>query len=275
MSASTLVTDVAVACSRRPSSFSTSFAMKSAAALTLLSTLCSPPIASASYVVTFVPTLESGVLIDFGNVDPGPLLPVTEIQPGVLFVEAPDEIGIAEAVIVVAEGGEHVIQYAAGEFGFSQAISFKLPPSALGLSPRAVRLEVRRIYPPFDAPGNPSIRLYNQSGDLIHVSSLVESVGSTWTPVQVTGTASSDAFTSMVIRHANTASPELYQFRSILLGAIVAADLTLDGRVDGADLGELLAMWGNCPECPADLNGDGIVDGADLGDLLSAWTISG
>lgn len=50
------------------------------------------------------------------------------------------------------------------------------------------------------------------------------------------------------------------------------ADLNGDGVVDGADLGELLAAWGNCPEkCAADLNDDGVVDGADLGLLLAAW----
>ncbi|MFO0829194.1 MAG: right-handed parallel beta-helix repeat-containing protein [Phycisphaerales bacterium] len=52
-----------------------------------------------------------------------------------------------------------------------------------------------------------------------------------------------------------------------------AADLTLDGAVDGADLGFLLAMWGPVnPSFPqADINGDGQVNGADLALLLSAW----
>jgi hypothetical protein len=50
------------------------------------------------------------------------------------------------------------------------------------------------------------------------------------------------------------------------------ADLTGDGRCDGADLGLLLAAWGPAGEHPApDLNGDGVVDGADLGLMLSAW----
>ncbi len=55
----------------------------------------------------------------------------------------------------------------------------------------------------------------------------------------------------------------------------VPGDLTGDGIIDGADLGELLSEWGECPipdDCPADLNGDGIVDGGDLGELLSFWT---
>lgn len=51
-------------------------------------------------------------------------------------------------------------------------------------------------------------------------------------------------------------------------------DLNNDGKVDGGDLGMLLAMWGECTAgetCSADLNGDGKVDGADLGLILSAW----
>ncbi|MCH2160234.1 MAG: FG-GAP-like repeat-containing protein [Phycisphaerales bacterium] len=49
-----------------------------------------------------------------------------------------------------------------------------------------------------------------------------------------------------------------------------AADFNNDGMVDGFDLGQLLADWGN-PGGPADINQDGIVDGIDLGMLLSAW----
>ena len=46
-------------------------------------------------------------------------------------------------------------------------------------------------------------------------------------------------------------------------------DLNADGRIDGADLGVLLAGWGGSGA--ADFNGDGKVDGADLGQLLAAW----
>ena len=48
------------------------------------------------------------------------------------------------------------------------------------------------------------------------------------------------------------------------------ADLNHDGRVNGADLGLMLAAWGG--RGPADLNGSGSVTGADLGLLLAAWT---
>jgi len=51
------------------------------------------------------------------------------------------------------------------------------------------------------------------------------------------------------------------------------ADLFIDGQVNGADLGALLAFWGPVnPGLPeADLNRDGVVNGADLGYLLNAW----
>lgn len=48
------------------------------------------------------------------------------------------------------------------------------------------------------------------------------------------------------------------------------ADLSGDGVVDGADLGNLLGAWATADPA-ADLNDDGIVDGADLGLLLGSW----
>jgi CxxC motif-containing protein (DUF1111 family) len=47
-------------------------------------------------------------------------------------------------------------------------------------------------------------------------------------------------------------------------------DLNSDRIVNGADLGALLAAWGQS-DVPGDLNLDGIVNGADLGALLAAW----
>jgi len=54
--------------------------------------------------------------------------------------------------------------------------------------------------------------------------------------------------------------------------AISPADLNGDGVVDGADLGSLLASWGECVGCAADLNGDSIVDDKDLALLLLSWS---
>jgi choice-of-anchor B domain-containing protein len=55
----------------------------------------------------------------------------------------------------------------------------------------------------------------------------------------------------------------------------IEGDVNGDGVVDTADLVELLAAWGDCPdppeECPADVNEDGIVDTEDLLVVLSNW----
>lgn len=50
-------------------------------------------------------------------------------------------------------------------------------------------------------------------------------------------------------------------------------DLNCDGAVNGADLGILLAAWGDVGggKGIGDINEDGSVDGADLGALLAAW----
>ncbi len=54
---------------------------------------------------------------------------------------------------------------------------------------------------------------------------------------------------------------------------LCAADITLDGFVDGADLGTLLASWGLASNGAegADIDRSGLVDGADLAILLASW----
>jgi hypothetical protein len=56
------------------------------------------------------------------------------------------------------------------------------------------------------------------------------------------------------------------------LAPAIPGDLDNNGRVDGGDLGIMLALWGPiaCGNS-ADLNGDCSIDGADLGILLSNW----
>ena len=54
-----------------------------------------------------------------------------------------------------------------------------------------------------------------------------------------------------------------------IIDAGIPGDLNGDGKVDGADLGLVLAGWGT-PS--GDVNGDGTTDGADLGLILAAWT---
>lgn len=52
-----------------------------------------------------------------------------------------------------------------------------------------------------------------------------------------------------------------------------SADLNGDGKVDGVDLGMLLAQWGACSRCASDFNGDGIVDCIDEKYLLGNWGV--
>ena len=50
------------------------------------------------------------------------------------------------------------------------------------------------------------------------------------------------------------------------------ADVNGDGRVDGADLAQILAQFGSKgSDLPADITGDGRVDGADLAQILVGW----
>jgi hypothetical protein len=50
------------------------------------------------------------------------------------------------------------------------------------------------------------------------------------------------------------------------------ADLFVDHKVDGADLGILLGQWGPASaNTVSDINRDGVVNGADLGLLLGRW----
>jgi formylglycine-generating enzyme required for sulfatase activity len=51
-----------------------------------------------------------------------------------------------------------------------------------------------------------------------------------------------------------------------------ASDLTDDGVVDAADLGEVLNAWGPCGKsCGADIDGDGAVTGEDMAAVLNSW----
>ena len=61
------------------------------------------------------------------------------------------------------------------------------------------------------------------------------------------------------------------QARLTITEAPSIADITGDGKVDGADLARLLGAWGSSAG-GGDLNGDGTVDGADLAILLGEWT---
>lgn len=61
----------------------------------------------------------------------------------------------------------------------------------------------------------------------------------------------------------------------LVLESPALCDLNGDGVVDAADLGELLAAWGDVTTSPvrkADFDNNGTVDGSDIGILLGAWT---
>ncbi len=86
-------------------------------------------------------------------------------------------------------------------------------------------------------------------------------------PAQAAGTL--EYFVSAADSEGNVGTGDTLTME--ITGVTAPGDLTGDCVVDGADLGELLALWGtNDPA--ADLNGDGEVDGADLGELLSLWS---
>ena len=68
-------------------------------------------------------------------------------------------------------------------------------------------------------------------------------------------------------------------FAALLIAPLAEAqcigDIAIDARVDGGDLGVLLANWGPVTSTAlshaCDLDGDAIVNGADLGLLLNGW----
>jgi hypothetical protein len=49
------------------------------------------------------------------------------------------------------------------------------------------------------------------------------------------------------------------------------ADVTGNGRVDFADLLDVLCAWGECEGCPEDINHDGVVDVQDVLIVLTNW----
>ena len=79
---------------------------------------------------------------------------------------------------------------------------------------------------------------------------------------------SRDLWVDETVPNLAWANPDAYPAPNDGPGPI-PADLNEDGRVDGADLGLLMAGWGG--RSP-DLDGSGSVDGGDLGILLAAWT---
>jgi len=117
--------------------------------------------------------------------------------------------------------------------------------------------------------GGPALALLNLGPDGLTIVALPPGDGSLWLAA---GDINDDHKPDLVAARAQGDG-------GVVLSALVnardphpRADITLDGIVDGGDLGALLGVWGGCAEpCPADFNGDGVVDSEDLGLLLGAW----
>ena len=60
-------------------------------------------------------------------------------------------------------------------------------------------------------------------------------------------------------------------FFNVTFSPLCAGDVTCDDVVGPADLSQLLASWGPCPDCPADFDDDDNVGPADLAGLLANW----
>lgn len=71
----------------------------------------------------------------------------------------------------------------------------------------------------------------------------------------------------------NCDSGSAYVWSLRQLGDAAPGDLDFNGAVNGADLANLISVWGTTGMgTGADINGDGVVNGADLATLLGNWT---
>jgi hypothetical protein len=77
------------------------------------------------------------------------------------------------------------------------------------------------------------------------------------------------AFT-LWIMELNTSKQYSYEFE-ICVEPVCLGDVNIDGFIDGADLAQVLALWGTIGSTPADLDGNSLVDGTDLAIVLGAW----
>lgn len=71
-----------------------------------------------------------------------------------------------------------------------------------------------------------------------------------------------------IVNDGSESTPEIDAVADVAPAGLLG-DLDGDGVVGGADLGLLLAAWGDSG--PADLDGDGVVGGGDLGLLLAGY----
>ena len=114
--------------------------------------------------------------------------------------------------------------------------------------------------------------LQGASGATVLATAASAAAGST---EAVTGLALPATGTYFVRVYPSTTTDDVQMYAltvTLNLAPAIPGDLDNNGRVDGGDLGIMLALWGPiaCGNT-ADLNGDCSIDGADLGILLSNW----
>ncbi|MCA9283871.1 MAG: VCBS repeat-containing protein [Phycisphaerales bacterium] len=153
---------------------------------------------------------------------------------------------------------------------FEQLPDTALPDGPLG--PFAVRLVAYDSYSSdrgfYAGPGELH---WSLNGGPEQTSELKWHGNSMWRGVidEVDGPGTVTYYATIADRAGNVATTETLSF-DIDGGVQNPCDFDNNGTVDGADLGFLLAEWGQKGSI-ADLNGDGTVDGADLGLLLACW----
>ena len=168
------------------------------------------------------------------------------------------------------------------EGGFYEWVAYDLQPG----NPQSNQLIQLLAAPGMDLPGEawtPGMNFNPQTQGWLSIDQAIAllsgSAGKAAAPVQGIEAVEFDLADAIAVNQ-----PFLEEFDSgpdftpdgegPLEGTPCVGDLNNDGKVDGGDLGMLLATWGECAPggtCSGDLNGDGKVDGADLGLMLGAF----
>ncbi len=115
--------------------------------------------------------------------------------------------------------------------------------------------------------GNVATMWYSEVG-AVNLNELLRRSGDPVPGVEFTGVIDVSASGRTVLASSPAGT---WLIRDLPRPAPCKADLSDDLRVDGIDLGLLLAVWGTPNDLGADLDASGSVDGADLGALLAAW----
>ena len=112
-----------------------------------------------------------------------------------------------------------------------------------------------------------TVQVRRADGSLVHGAVVV---ASDHTNVHATAYTDSNGTATLTVRDCLKPVITLRAWTPLANTLDAIHEVVIDGGVDGADLGLLLAAFGTSDPA-SDRNGDGIVDGADLGLLLAAW----